>query len=59
MKEHIKKGLKTAALVVLLVGILGSVGALESGGIGFGQALLQVGICGAAGAGLMIWGCRM
>ena len=59
MKKHVKKALITAGLVIAVARTLGSVGALECGGIGVGQALLQVGICGAAGAGLMIWGCRM
>ena len=59
MKKHVKKALITAGLVIAVAGILGSVGALEYDRIGVGQALLQVGICGAAGAGLMVWGCRM
>ena len=59
MKKHVKKALITAGLVIAVAGILGSVGALEYGGIGIGQALLQVVICGVVGAGLMVWGCRM
>ena len=59
MKKHVKKALITAGLVIAVAGILGSVGALECDRIDVGQALLQVGICGAVGAGLMIWGCRM
>ena len=56
MKKHVKKALISAGLVIAVAGILGSMGVLECGGIGVGQALLQVGICGA---GLMVWGCRM
>ena len=59
MKQHVKKALITAGLVIAVAGTLGSVGALECDRIGVGQAFLQVGICGAAGAGLMVWGRRM